>query len=147
MSCENHFWNANILYDDEITIPCYPCTNVLTLFCIFNILISDLKATQARIKVVGRKRASIEKYWQCDFKISSFNCLQFLFINTLLGSGSVPTKNRTLGVCGVTFQWGRRAGRGKLPELARNCFPPLLNVIYKVSLYLQFTLLFSSKLS
>lgn len=34
-------------------------------------------------------------------------------------------------VCGVTFKWGRRAGRGKLPELASNCFPLLLNVITK----------------
>lgn len=123
-------------------ILCFPCINVLTLFCISNILISALKATQSRIKAVGRKRASIEKYWQCDFKISSFNCLQFLFINTLLGSGSVPPKHRTLSVCRVTFQGGRRAG-GEGSRAGQKLFSSFIKCHYRVSVYLQFTLLFS----
>lgn len=103
---EDQFWNANvqvsnILYDDERKIPCFPCTNMLMLilFCVFNILISDLKATQSRIKEVEWKRASIEKYWQCDFKISSFNCLQFIFINTFARIMEVfPQRKKTLNV-------------------------------------------------
>lgn len=136
---ENQFWNANvqvsnILYDGERKRPCFPCTNMLmlTLFCVFNILISDIKATQPRIKEAEWKRASIETYWECDFKISRFNCLQFLFINTFTGRVEVfPQRKIPPNMLSwVTFQQSRRAARGKGPRAAQQP-PALLNVITK----------------